>query len=240
MSTNIYMLMLNLIYPPQCIFCGKRLSPKVKLAVCTDCSNTLPYCKVYNRCKACGTPIPEGNDICRRCHLTRRYVTRSTSAFVYADIARSAIIAMKKSKNIGNARVLSFYIAGMVKQDFALIDFDAVISVPPRKKVFTDEKYDQAAVLAKEVAHRLSIPYIPHLLYQKKLLKKQSTLNFDARIKNVKDGFAVKKPDLIRGKTLLLIDDVRTSGATLNECAKTLKEAGAFRIYSATAGTAVL
>ncbi len=239
MGVQIGKTILNLLFPPRCIFCGKRLSPKVKLFVCADCSNNLPYCRAYNRCKACGNPIPEGRKVCKKCYLSRRYLTGSTSAFVYADNARSAIIAMKKPANIGNARVLSFYVAGMVKQDFSQVDFDGVVSVPPRKK--TDKNsYDQAAALGKEVAKRLSLPYIPHALYQKRKIKKQSSLNFDARIKNVKDSFGIKHPDKIKGKTILLIDDVRTSGATINECAKTLKEAGAFRVYSGTAGTTVI
>ncbi len=239
MKKNIVKTILNLVYPPRCVFCGKRLSPKTKLFVCDFCSNNLPYCKVYKRCKVCGNPIPEEYDFCKRCHLTRSYVTASTSPFVYVDNARDAIIAMKRPDNIGNARVLSFYIAGMVKSDFAQVEFDAVVSVPPRKQRRKDN-YDQAGTLGREVAKRLSLPYIPNALYQTREIKKQSSLNFDARINNVRYAFKVKKPDKIKCKTLLLIDDVRTTGATLNECGKALKEVGAYRVYSATAGTTVI
>lgn len=239
MKNTISKLILNFIYPPRCIFCGKRLSPKTRLFVCDFCSNNLPYCKVYKRCKLCGNPIPEEQDFCRKCYLTRSYITASTSAFVYADNARNAIISMKRPENIGNARVLSFYIAGMVKSDFAQVPFDAVVSVPPRKKL-NKNSYDQAGALGKEVAKRLSLPYIPNALYQTRELKKQSSLNYDARIKNVKDAFKVKNPDKIKGKIILIIDDVRTTGATLNECGKVLREAGAYRVYSGTAGTTVI
>ncbi len=239
MNKNIGKLILNLIYPPRCIFCGKRLSPKTKLFVCDHCSNNLPYCKVYKRCKVCGNPIPDEHEFCRRCYLTRSYVTASTSPFVYVDNVRNAIIAMKRPENIGNARVLSFYIAGMVKSDFSQVAFDAVVSVPPRRKRRKDN-YDQAGELGKEVAKRLSLPYISNALSQTREIKKQSSLNFDARIKNVKDAFKVKKPDKVKGKIILLIDDIRTTGATLNECGKALKEAGAYRVYSATSGTTVI
>ena len=127
----------------------------------------------------------------------------------------------------------------MVKSDFSQVEFDAVVSVPPRKKRRKDN-YDQASALGKEVAKRLSLPYISNSLYQTREIKKQSSLTFDARIKNVKDAFKVRKPDKIKAKTILLIDDVRTTGSTLNECGKALKEAGAYRVYSATAGTTVI
>lgn len=238
MKNNISKLILNLLYPPRCIFCGKRLSPKTKLFVCSDCSNNLPYCKAYKRCKVCGNPIPEEYDICKKCYLTRPYITASTSAFVYADNVRSAIIAMKKPDNIGNARVFSFYIAGMIKGDFPQVEFDAVVSVPQRKKL-RKNKYDQAGALGKEVAKRLSLPYIPNALCHTRQIERQSSLPYESRLKNVKDAFKAN-PDKIKGKTILLIDDVRTTGSTLNECGKALKEAGAYRVYSGTAATTVI
>ena len=241
MNIGIGNLILNLIYPPRCIFCGTRLSPKVRIAVCDKCSNNLPYCKAYKRCKSCGIPIAQGTgDKCKRCYISRRNITRSTSTFVYVDNARSAIIKFKRSANSSYGRVLSFYIAGMVKSDFKGVEFDAVVSVPPRKKPITKDKFDQAAFLAKEVSLRLGIPYISNALYQVRHIKKQSSLSFNARLENVKNAFSVKKQSAVGGKTILLIDDVRTSGATLEECAKSLKDSGAYKIYSATAAIAII
>ena len=241
MDIGIGNLILNLIYPPRCIFCGKRLSPRVRIAVCDKCSNSLPYCKAFKRCKSCGIPIAQDSgDICKRCYLTRKNITRSTSAFIYVDDVRSVIIRFKKNINSSYAKILSFYIAGMVKSDFKGIEFDAVVSVPPRKKSIAKEKFDQAACLAKEVSLRLGIPYIPNVLYQSLYINKQSSLNFNARLENVKGAFEIKKKIAVEGKTILLIDDVRTSGATLEECAKVLKNSGAFKIYSATAAITVI
>lgn len=241
MSVSIKNLITNLIFPPRCVFCGERLSPKVNFNVCTDCSNNLPYCKTYRRCTICGTPVATSSgEICRRCVALKRYFVKSASAFVYTDKVRSSVIAYKKSGNSSYARVFSYYIAGMVKSDFPAVDFDAVVSVPPRKKSFTDEDFDQAGFLARQVALRLELPCISKALVQTKRISKQSTLNYNARLTNVQDAFSVKKKDSVSGKTLLLIDDVRTSGSTLNECSKALKEAGAYRIYTVTVATAVL
>ncbi len=230
--------LLNLIFPPKCIFCGKRLSPKTSKYVCAECANELPYCKVYNRCRRCGKPVAVSDtNMCKDCYKRRHYNTRITSAFVYTDGAKRAIVGFKKEKNAGFANTLSAYVAQMVMSDFGGVDFDVVVSVPPRRKGLSDEHFDQAACLAESVARRLGLTYIPNALVQKGTIRKQSSLSLDARIENVRDKFAVKKQNRIEKKTVLLIDDVCTTGVTLEECAKVLKESGAFRVYAATVAT---
>ncbi|MCQ2741332.1 MAG: ComF family protein [Alphaproteobacteria bacterium] len=241
MGNNLVNLALNLIFPPKCIFCGVRLSPKVNIPVCTDCSNNLPYCRVYKRCSKCGKPIAGGNaKTCNTCHLKKHYNTKITSAFVYTDKARNAVIALKNEQNQFYAKTLSYYVASMVKLDFKGVDFDAVVSVPPRKTFLKKEKFDQTEALAKEVSLRLGLPYIKRALYQTKVIQKQSNLSYTSRQKNVKGSFAVRKRNEVKNKTILLIDDVMTTGSTLEECAKMLKESGAFRIYSACIATTPL
>ncbi len=238
MRKGLRNMILNLIYPPRCVFCLTRLSPKTNMFVCHDCANTLPYTKIYNRCTKCGKPMADGEfNICRRCRTVRIYTTRITSAFVYTDSAKRAAVAFKKERNAGYAKTFAVYIEQMINSDFKNIDFDFVVSVPPRKKSAADENFDQAAYLARAVALRLGIPYLSGAMYQTDRIKKQSTLSYNERIKNVKDKFAVRKPDKIERKTLLLIDDICTTGATLNECAKTLKDSGAYRVYAATFAT---
>ncbi len=238
MGYDVKKVLLNLIFPPKCIFCGKRLSPKTSKHVCSDCANELPYCKAYHRCRRCGKPVAVSDtNMCKDCYKRRHYNTRITSAFVYADGAKRAVVGFKKEKNAGFASTLAIYVAQMVKSDFGGVDFDVVVSVPPRKKGFSDEHFDQAACLAAAVSRRLGLNYISNALVQKEVIKKQSSLSFDARIENVKGNFAVRKPEKIDKKTVLLIDDVCTTGATLEECAKVLKESGAFRVYAATIAT---
>lgn len=95
----------------------------------------------------------------------------------------------------------------------------------------------QAGFLAEHVAKGLHIPYLRRMLYQKENRKKQSELDFMARFENVNENFVVRKPMLVSGKTILVIDDVCTSRATLNECARALKMAGAKEVYCATVAT---
>lgn len=237
MANSLAKMFTNLIYPPRCVFCSARLSPKAKREVCAQCSNTLPYTRLYHRCKRCGKPVSANTEYCSKCRLTRQYNTRITSPFIYADTAKKAVISFKKERNSANANALSLYMAEMVKYDFKNVDFDIVVSVPPRKKSYLDEHYDQAARLAKAVALRLSIPYASDAMYQTERIRKQSTLSYHSREANVRDKFAVRTPDKFLNKTILLVDDVCTSGATLNECARILKQCGAYRVYAVTLAT---
>ena len=238
MKRNFKQLLLNLVYPPKCVFCGARLSPKASRLVCSECSNALPYTKVYARCKRCGRPIARTQpDTCLQCRTQSRYITRKTAAFIYTGAAKSAVLAFKKERNAGNADTLADYIAEMVYTDFNRIEFDYVISVPPRKKNFTDKSYDQAARLARAVSLKISVPYLNGAMQQTSKIRKQSLLSYSDRARNVKGKFAVRKPNHIKNKTLLIIDDVCTSGSTLNECGKILRENGAYRVYAATLTT---
>ncbi len=230
---------LNLIYPPHCVFCGKRLSPKSYLWVCDKCARNLPYANLYTRCKRCGKPMPDSlSGICKTCYINKNYNIKMTAPFVYMDSATRAIVLFKKERNSGNANTLASYVVNMINRDFGGVVFDYVISVPPRKKKNNQSgAYDQAACLARAVARKLHLPYIANAMKQTRKLSKQSSLSYHRRFENVRDAFAVRKPALTQGKTILLIDDVCTTGATLEECAKALKTSGVLRVYSATIAT---
>ena len=228
------------MYPPRCGFCGRRLEPGTKTGTCPECANTLPFCRKYVRCRRCGKPIADSaGGLCEGCSVRRNYAKGITSAFVYIDKAKSAVIALKKEYNAFYARTLSLYVAEMIKYDFGGVEFDFAVSAPPRKGNRREEIFDHAAVLSRAVALRLGIPFKNDVLYQTERLRKQSELHHDERLLNVKGKFAVKHPDTVRGKTILVIDDVYTTGATIEECAAELLKTGAYRVYAATAATTV-
>lgn len=192
----------------------------------------------YKRCTRCGKPLSkEMNGLCENCYTHRPHTAKITSALVYVDLAKDGVLRFKNHNNSANAYTLSHYIATMVRSDFKKIEFDTVVSVPPRKKRMRDDGYDQAGKLAYNVALRLDIPYSKNVLEQVKSIKKQSSLKYYERLENVKGNFRVRRSDAIKNKTVLLIDDVCTSGATINECARVLKESGAYKVYGATLAT---
>lgn len=232
-------LLLNILFPPKCVFCSARLPISQRIYVCAECFDGLPYCREEKRCSHCGKPS-EGGGMCKACILKRNYTERITSPFVYKEQAKDAVVAFKKKNNAYRGRTLALFVAEMVRYDFGGVEFDGVVSVPPRRSRMNEEKYDQAECLARCTARRLGLKYYPNVMRQTGNMKKQSTLSHDARFDNVRGGFAVRRPDRIKGKTLLLIDDVCTTGATLEECARVLREGGAHRVYAATIATTLL
>ena len=114
-------------------------------------------------------------------------------------------------------------------------DFDCVCEVPMRGRDRRRRGYNQAELLAKHTAKLLNIPHKKRLLIKTKNTKTQHSQNMEQRWMNIRNVFAVNSKYDVTGKTVLLIDDIKTTGATLDECARTLKLKGALEVYCATA-----
>jgi ComF family protein len=123
--------------------------------------------------------------------------------------------------------------ARRVKETFPDVSFDWIIPAPLGRKRFKKRGYNQAELLAHEMEKQLGILCRTDVLHKKRDTPQQSKLSKYQRQKNLDGTFFVKKPSAIRGRTVLLVDDVSTTGATLRECARTLKDAGARRVYCA-------
>ncbi len=125
--------------------------------------------------------------------------------------------------------------AVVLGQDCPHAEFDIVVAVPPRKERMQKENYDQARTLAGTLAKELGIPFRGGVLCQVENGRKQSDLTLEERWCNVQGNFRVVLNHVILEKRILLVDDICTTGATLNECAKVLREAGAKTVYSVVA-----
>lgn len=231
-------IILDLLFPPHCAFCGVLLKPGSNEGICADCRSSLSFCATKHCCEKCGKPIDLPYALCRHC---KRYEVqnfdRICSVLVYEGKAKDGIVAFKGNSLVESGVVFAELMADMVKHTYANLPFDGVVAVPPRRKRMREKHFDQAGFLAEHVAKGLHIPYLRRMLYQKENRKKQSELDFMARFENVNENFVVRKPMLVSGKTILVIDDVCTSRATLNECARALKMAGAKEVYCATVAT---
>ncbi len=108
--------------------------------------------------------------------------------------------------------------------------FDLLIPVPLHPKRLRERGFNQSLLLVKELSHRTGIPYEKRLLQKKRQTLPQVELSGREREKEVRNSFRIIKREALRGKTILLVDDVYTTGATVNECAKVLLAAGAERI----------
>lgn len=209
---NIWNALLDLLFPPKCVFCGKVLQ-RGEQEVCGKCEKTLPV-------------IPD-NRVVHRGDYGRCAVT-----FYYEDMVRDGIHALK----FGGRRHCAAHFARCMAQTVAEHlggEFDAVTFVPVSPRRLRQRGYDQSALLAEELAKIWGVEVLPTL---KKIrhTRTQSTISApEERRANVLGAYAPVNPAVIGGKRLLLIDDVLTSGSTLSVCASVLRRAGAESVVCA-------
>lgn len=203
--------LLDLLFPPKCPFCGKLLEKGALL--CPDCQRDLPWLS--------------GREAETRVELTKGCV----SALRYQDRVRSAVHAYKFHGRSARSVPFGVLVAQAVRDQGLTAD---LVSWPSlSKKRLRQRGYDQAELLAREVGKRLGLPVFRTL--DKADRPAQSGLEGEAaRRANLLGAYTALAPGRFAGKTILLIDDVVTTGATLSECAKTLRLAGAGEVLCAT------
>lgn len=148
------------------------------------------------------------------------------SAVLYDDFSKKAILSFKFSDHLQTAKLFAKWL-NLAGKDIFDLGADLLIPVPLSFRRLIYRRYNQSALLAHELSKLTHIPVDVCSLKKIKNTKPQSLLAEKARLKNVKNAFELKKPLNIKGKRIVLIDDVMTTGATLSECAKVLLKNGA-------------
>ena len=195
------------------------------------------------RCPYCGCLTEAADIACRDCYklLIEKHIPitggvsgfRRVSSFVYGGRIRQMIIRLKFRDRVQYAPQIAWIMAGDIREAFPYADFDIVTAVPLHKKDKAQRGYNQSELLAKAVARELSLPYLETLVKVKRT-KKQHTLNYSQRKENIRGAFKSLDNSRIAGRSILLIDDITTSGATLSACCKALKRAKPRMICCAT------
>ncbi len=200
--------LLELLYPRKCVFCTKLLS-REETDLCTQCRRSLPYCS--------------GKD------LRIPYSERTVAVFYYEDNVREAVLRYKFGGQMQYSRAFGRLLA----MKAAELDFDLICHVPVSRARRRERGYDQAQKLAAAVGRELGSK-------PRNILKKTRNNPAQSGIKspeqrraNVLGVYRVLDRESVQGKKILLIDDVATTGATLSECCRTLKDAGAAQVSCA-------
>lgn len=231
-------LLINAILPPRCIKCGKILSERNGL--CGECFNQINFIS-EPFCSRCGRPFAsEANlktgrkKLCGACLQNKKPLFKmQRSAFVYDDVSKSLVIDFKFNDKTAMAESLAYmlYAAG---RDIWHEEPDLLIAVPIHKIRLIKRRYNQSALLVKYLAQKTGITADYFSLIRQENTIPQAQLSRASRLKNLQHAFKVVKPENIKGKKIVIVDDVETTGSTLNECAKVLKQAGAKQIYAVT------
>lgn len=223
--------LLDIVYPRhiKCIFCGEELNENADKDTCEDCAEHLPY--NLNPCPKCGNPMgKEEVGVCFECKTKNYEFDQAISSFDYSGKVVKAVHDFKFEGNKPLYEPLAEYMCETLAG--YEIKPDIVTFVPMQKKKQKQRGYNQAELLARFIANKFGYP-CAEIVEKVKDNQNQASLNFADRQANIVDAFAVKKEfiPLLKGLTVLLVDDVFTTGATSNEISKVLKQAGADKVF---------
>ncbi len=223
--TNIISFIFNLVMPARCLICGRIVNGKNGL--CGDCFSKIQFLSRQG-CPRCAKPydLPEDEGrLCSNCLKEPPIFHSLRSAFIYDKYSKQLILPFKHADRIDMTPFLGNLMLHVGKD--ILENADIILAVPLHHKRLIKRKYNQAALLAHYLAKETNKKFLPNTLKRIIHTKTQGHDNAEQRKRNVKNAFSIKNKDKIKGKNVLIIDDVYTTGATLNECAKELYNAGA-------------
>lgn len=238
---RIINMLLSLLYPNNCAFCKKNVSySRTETYICSECMEKLNFCIRNRRCSLCGSPIDNtAHNLCAECYTAKKnripvYYDKITAPVVYDNNVKDAVVYLKKGRFLGAVTTFCHLIEAMLKSDFAGVNFDFIVSVPPRQQRMRETNFDQSKIIAENLAKIIKVKYLRGSMKRLRETEKQSGLGLFERKTNLDGAFALKRPaEIFKNKTILVIDDVSTTGSTINECARVLKQAGAVKVYGA-------
>lgn len=215
---------LDFALPPRCAGCG--LIVDEVHSFCPDCWTKVEFLG-ESGCSTCGMPLEATEaEECGACTAKAPRIHRTRSAVAYDDLSRSIAIRLKYGRKVALARTMARYMAPLVRREEDAI----LVPVPLHRIRLWQRGFNQSALVACELAKATGLRIDPHLLRRVKRTPALKGMNLNQRRNVVAGAFAVHKSAELDGRTVVLVDDVLTTGSTANACAKALQKAGAKRV----------
>lgn len=219
---------LDLLFPPLCSGCGK-----LGLRWCVDCKNSI---KILSGiiCDICGLPQDIAG-VCAACRADRPHFRALRAWAIFDNSIRNALLKLKYKRDMSIGDTLAAQMIPFVENlDW---DIDIMIPIPLGKQRRKERGYNQVGMIAKPLAMALNIQYAPHGLMRRKETRSQVGLSKQERKENIHEAFQAWRG--VSGKTILVFDDVATTGSTLSSSADALFLAGAKEVYALTVARAL-
>jgi len=238
----IFKAFLDIIFPPRCHVCRCFLAEPTDTHLCNDCREKIitvssPLCTI------CGVPFATENGIdhiCGHCLTTRRPFTGARAAARFEGPLQELIHRFKYGKKIHLARPLGLLTATVLGDFHPAVSADCIVTVPLHRRRLRERGFNQSQLIGRILAKSWEIPLSVHNLRRIRWTKPQTGLSAAERERNIRDAFEVAMPGRFKGKRLLLVDDVYTTGSTVTECAKTLRQSGAKEVHVVTVARTVI
>ncbi len=233
MRTSFLKNLLNFLLPATCYICKLPVKEWNNPYICRICWKKIRLID-DPVCPCCGLPfksevalIKSPDFLCGECREKRRYFTKAIAVGVYEGTLSEAIHIFKYQKRQAMAKYLNAMVTDVLLQ--RLSDSNIIIPVPLHKKRLSERGFNQSLLIAHHISKRFSIPLCIDGLQRIRWTRPQIELTRDERLRNVRGAFAIGAQNVapvFKNKKIILVDDVYTTGATVNECAKVLKKAG--------------
>jgi competence protein ComFC len=220
---------LSCLLPSSCVVCGKQSDNHQTVYICDSCFSALP--RVSDPvCQMCNTPLggvvqnenTSKQYICTRCSKKHVYYSALISVFYYAGAVVELIHTFKYKHRVSIGRFLTSELAKRLAELNWIDYIDCIVPVPMHPRRLYARGYNQAFILARYLGTAIKKPVF-ECLKRESFQHAQVGTPYKERIENVKNAFRIQKNSFIRGKRIFLLDDVYTTGATINECSKLLR-----------------
>ena len=257
----------SVFLPADCRLCEQPLLRSSRLPVCEDCLAAFPRISSEKQCATCGLPLqatpgadglddadddarhpdapeqpvlsgPTGGTLCGECRSRTFRFDLARSFACYENPLVRAVLLLKFEELEPLADWFADRLAELVRQNPSISQADLVVPVPLHKQRRNERGFNQAELLSKRVARRLKLPHAGVLLVRKKPRPDKHLLTQRERWESVRGAFATHAGSQVDNRRVLLVDDVMTTGATLDACAKALRDAGASEVFGLTVARA--
>jgi ComF family protein len=233
--------MMIFIYPRTCVGCNLPLSPEESEVFCPDCHETLdivrePYCPV------CGIPYfaeTSPPHLCGDCLSDMHHFDRARATGLYRGLIREILHRFKYGGQTFLVRPLADMLTAPGKELAWQHKIDLIVPVPLHSRRLRQRGFNQASLLARRLGSALRISVDYSSLKRTRWTDPQTGLSRRQRAANVKGAFSLKSTEKLKGKGILLLDDVLTTGETVNQCTRVLKNGGASEVVVLTVARTV-
>jgi len=242
--TGVSDALVSVFFPAGCRICDRLLTGASRVPICADClASFAPAPGIA--CEICGQPLlrwttkPEQARLCPACVDKTYAFDRARSFAVYQGALVDAILLLKFEQIAPLGAWFAEHLAELVQREGDVLAADVVVPVPLHRQRERERGYNQAALLSRPLAKRLRLQHKAVLLMRTRARPDKRILTLEERWESVRGAFATRPGSQVDNLRVLLVDDVLTTGATLDACARALRDAGAKSVLGLTVARAI-
>ncbi len=224
----------DLLFPRHCRTCDAKMPHENRFLICEICFQKISFLP-NQACRGCAKFLPgfdgsEERGLCPSCLRDKRFFDECFSVALYAGVIKELLQSFKYAREEYLAPTLQMIFGSVSGRDIPWNEFDCIVPVPLHPLKLKERGFNQSLFLAQTLYKKQKIPLLPTVLKRVKYSAGQTLQDKRERMENIQNSFVVNSPHKIRDKRVLLVDDVLTTEATAQECAKVLKSAGAISV----------